>query len=69
LGSLDPLKSLGGVRGRLKNLGYRTGPDTPEMDEDTAAAIAEFCGDQKIAVPDDPLDSGFLNRLAKAHGF
>ena len=70
LGAMDPLESLSGMRARLRNLGYQPGSDTaPNYDDVTAAAISEFCSDQQIPVPDDPLDPDFLQQLEKAHGF
>ena len=69
LGSLDPISTVAGIQGRLRNLGYNAGT-AGEIDEQTTAAVAAFCADHEIPIPDDLTgDTNFLDRVESVHGF
>lgn len=73
LGHLDPLdgakdkKHVAGLQGRLKNLGYDTGPADGRLGRRTRAAIAMFQADHGLEVDGEPGD-GTLAKLEESHG-
>jgi hypothetical protein len=50
LGYIDPIDTVCGIQGRLRNLGYYFGEENGNLDEDTVAAIKLFQLDHKINV-------------------
>jgi N-acetylmuramoyl-L-alanine amidase len=48
LGHLQAINTIAGVKGRLRNLGYLTGPVDDEADEQLAAAVHDFQADHEL---------------------
>ena len=50
IGSLDPLETVSGIQGRLKNLGFDPGPITNTENPSTTSAVRAFQEHYKITV-------------------
>lgn len=67
LRSVDPLSTLSGVQGRLRNLGYPVREVTGTLDAATRAALARFRADQGLP-PGEEVDAGVESALRTAYG-
>jgi hypothetical protein len=67
LGGLDPLTEISGLQGRLRNLGYLTGPITGEVGPETTAAIERFQRRNGLTVTGEP-DAATRERLQQRYG-
>jgi hypothetical protein len=66
VGQLEPLESLVGVKGRLKNLGYECGRIDAPADEKLAAALRAF--QQRAGLPPSgQLDDETRRAIDRAH--
>jgi N-acetylmuramoyl-L-alanine amidase len=68
LGYLDPINSVAGVQGRLRDQGYNCGPVDGIMGPRTRAAISSFQEDQRLPVTGD-LDDDTRTKLHQVHRF
>lgn len=67
LGHLDPHKTISGVQGRLRNLGFRV-PIDGQLGEQTARAIQRFRDRYNLAPEgEDMIDDTLCEALCKAH--
>lgn len=68
IGHLDPCDTLGGVQGRLRNLGYYFGPSHGVLDDATQDAIDRFKLEHDL--PEGPeLTPAFTDALRAEYGF
>jgi hypothetical protein len=68
LGSLDPITTVSGVQGRLRDQGYDCGPVDGIMGPKTRAAIKSFQNDEDLPATGH-LDDDTRDRLKLVHGF
>jgi hypothetical protein len=67
LGHIDPVDSVAGVQGRLKNLGLYSGPVDGKMSAATGAAITAFQARNDLSVTGE-MDQATRDKLKQAHG-
>lgn len=66
LGSIDPIETLTGVQGRLRNLGFYHGPVDGQMSPDTKVAIQRFQAKMDLPATGEP-NADFIKRLKDVH--
>lgn len=64
---MNPADDNAGAQGRLKNLGYYTGPLSGSVDDDTTDAVRRFQQDAGLPVTGQ-LDTATQSALAQRHG-
>ena len=67
LGTVDPIETISGVQGRLRNLGFPPGPIDGIFGPNTSAALRRFQKAYGLDVTGKP-DSNTRDKLAEIHG-
>ncbi len=67
LGHLDPASEPTGAQGRLRNLGFYSGPAHGNLDEATVTALQRFQESAELE-PTGELDTATVHALASSHG-
>jgi hypothetical protein len=67
VGSMDPVETIVGIKGRLRNLGYRVGPEDDDLDEVTLESLRDFQRHLGYEVPTGELDSRTRGALIDLH--
>ncbi len=67
VGALDPSETTSGIKARLQNLGFYSGPLDGNLDDDTRTAIAHFRW-ARLRDRKDTADADFLAALKSTHG-
>ncbi len=65
-GGMDPIEEISGVQMRLKNLGYSSGSDSNELNDEIRKALRHFQADFELEETGEP-DSDTLAKLADVH--
>ena len=67
LGTLDPIKEVSGVQGRLNNLGFNPGPIDNKFGPRTRFALQRFQNIHKLEITEE-IDDATRNKLVEEHG-